>query len=367
MNSINYGWAFAFKEPFFLGQEEQLEADAFFGGIFLENLLQHLPLFIIFLIFCSSLFLLSKSADYLTDQAILLSKELKVPDTIIGATIVSLGTSLPEFATSVTAVFSQSTVLALGNSLGSVITNISLIFGVGILYGSMPAAKKSANNLFFLVGSLFLLFLPIVGQKISGELLQIPKPVGWLLVMSLPIYLYFSFKKNDPKSLTAQHPKTEVSQNLILRSVGKLLLSAIFVALSSTFLVASVQIAAKRIGISEAIISATVVALGTSLPELSTTIISAKKGYGGLAFGNIIGASLMNVLLVLSTTIILSKGAITVPANFLFFNFPIAFILLFLILFGLFSTKKQVFSKKDGVVFLSIYAIYLFYNLFLAS
>jgi cation:H+ antiporter len=266
----------------------------------MDQLFTHSPIFIIIIVFLIALFILSKSADYLTDSAIIISKYIGISDMIIGATIVSLGTSLPEFATTISALLSGSNELALGNALGSIITNTSIILGIGILYGSIPVSKKSAFNVWITFLGIGIIYLISILNHAA-----IPRFIGYILLITLPIFLLFSFKKgnNIDTNFQENEKKETITMNKLLILITKVIISALIVALSSSFLVATVQVSASRLGVSEAIISATIVALGTSLPELSTVITSAKKGYGGLAFGNLIGASLMNILLVLSTTI----------------------------------------------------------------
>ncbi|OTN76394.1 hypothetical protein A5886_001471 [Enterococcus sp. 8G7_MSG3316] len=331
----------------------------------MTELLREAPLFLLVIVFICALFVLSKAADQLTDQAVFLAKIFRIPDMIVGATIVSLGTSLPEFATSVTAVSQGSGGMALGNALGSIITNTSLILGIGTLYGAIPTTKKSMKNSLFLLGCLLMLYLPLVFKQSQQLPLTLSRWNGWLLLIALPLFLMQAFRKQKKTEMTEQTNRQQLSFSIMIKPIIYLFLSALLVAISSTCLVASVQITAARIGISEAIISATIVALGTSLPELSTTIMAAKKGYGALAFGNIIGASLMNLLLVLSSTLILSKEAVIVPRAFLLFHFPIVFLILVCLLYNLIVSKSSQFTKNAGMGLLLIYLCYLIGNIWI--
>lgn len=326
----------------------------------MEKLFTNTPFIIIIFIFLLSLFILSKSTDYLTDSAIMISKSLGISDIIIGATVVSLGTSLPEFATTISALISGSNDLALGNSLGSVITNTSLILSLGILYGSIPVSKKSAFNVWITFLGIVILYFSSLFNNAS-----IPRILGYTLLIALPLYLLQSFKNNNTTEAIEQNEslKEKLSFDKLLILFIKVIISGLIVALSSTFLVATVQVSASRVGVSEAIISATIVALGTSLPELSTVISSAKKGYGGLAFGNLVGASLMNLLFVLGTAISFSKSPIIVPKSFLIYHFPIAIIIFLYLLLSVYNQKKHELTKKEGAFFLVIYLMYILSNL----
>ena len=318
---------------------------------------------LVFIVFCIALAVLSKSADVLTESAATVSKLVGISEVIVGATIVSLGTSLPEFATSISALSVGSNDLALGNALGSIITNMSFILGIGILYGAIPVSKKTAFNTWLAAGFLLLLFLVGLGTKQIGHHAMIPCMIGGLLLFALPVYLYFSFRSTKtPKATMVAIPNK--GRKITLLSV-KTIIAAIVVALSASVLVATAQVTAQRLGISEAIISATIVALGTSLPELTTVIASAKKGYGGLAFGNLVGASLMNLFLVLGTTISFSKTALVVPNSFLQVHFPLALLIFCYLLYAIYNTKKRILTKKEGFLFLVLYVSYLLYNLFI--
>ncbi|GFH40440.1 sodium:calcium antiporter [Lactococcus insecticola] len=252
------------------------------------------------------------------------------------------------------------------NALGSVITNTTLILGVGALYGTIAVKKKSALNVWLILGSLTALFTTVlVKRTISGKA-DIPRFLGIIFLIAVPIYLYSYLKRSDePTNLVAKDGDDGVRtpKKVVMVMIAGLLGSALLVAVSSAVLVATVQVAAKRLGMSEAVISATIVALGTSLPELSTVIVSVKKGYGGLAFGNLLGASLMNIFLVLGTTITFSKTAIQVPMSFLQVILPLAIGIVTYMIVAIYNTKKRELTRLEGSLFIVIYLIYLLFNL----
>ena len=191
----------------------------------MDQLFTHSPIFIIIIVFLIALFILSKSADYLTDSAIIISKYIGISDMIIGATIVSLGTSLPEFATTISALLSGSNELALGNALGSIITNTSIILGIGILYGSIPVSKKSAFNVWITFLGIGIIYLISILNHAA-----IPRFIGYILLITLPIFLLFSFKKgnnidtnfqeNEKKLLTGKRSHDILSE-LLLRNTKR--------------------------------------------------------------------------------------------------------------------------------------------------
>lgn len=153
------------------------------------------------------------------------------------------------------------------------------------------------------------------------------------------------------------------SRSLIIE-VSIILVSALAVAFSATVLVSTVSTAATRLGISEAIIAGTVVALGTSLPELTTTYAAARKGYGSLAIGNVLGANVLNILLVLGVSISMTPGGLSVPTVFYQIHFPFALVVIGLLSYFVFNTKKHEISKNEGKVLLMLYLLYMLFSLF---
>lgn len=149
----------------------------------------------------------------------------------------------------------------------------------------------------------------------------------------------------------------------MLKEGSLILSSGAVVAFSAAVLISTVSTLATRLGVSKAIIAGTVIAFGTSLPELSTTFTSARKGYGGLAMGNVLGASILNILLVLGVSISVSPGGLTVPALFYRVHFPIALSVVGILTYFIFNTRKMEISNREGLVLLAIYLFYLFFNL----
>lgn len=327
---------------------------------------QNLPVLII--IFVLSLVVLSKATDLLIDHAVTLSRDFGISEIAIGATIVSLGTTLPELSTATVAVLQGTPDFALGNAIGSVITNTALVLGVGSLAGSIPVLRTIANRLPFLVGALLLL---VVGSLrfLDGDFLQsaghLPRVIGLLFLLAVPLYLFTSFRNasNHAEYLDDEDSK-QINTGEVIKEASIILISAAAVAFSATTLVSTVSTIAARLGVSEAIIAGTIVAFGTSLPELSTTIASARKGYGALAMGNVLGANILNLLLVLGVSISLSPGGLSVPAIFYQVHFPIALLVVGLLSYFIFNTRKMEISKREGWILLIIYLVYLSLNIF---
>lgn len=327
----------------------------------METLIESQGWFVLAIIFLISLFILSKATDTLIDHAVSLSREFGVSEIIIGATIVSLGTTLPELSTAVVAVLQGTTDFALGNAIGSFITNTTLVLGVGSLAGAIPVMRTTARRLPFLIGPLIII---IVGSLFSSSG-NIQPLIGVILLLCVPIYLLTAFQnKTNGANTEKETPKRKYNAGMMFKEISIIFFSAVAVAFSATVLVTTVETVATRLGISEAIIAGTIVALGTSLPELSTTYASARKGYGGLAMGNILGANILNLLLVLGVSISLSSGGLAVPSIFYQIHFPIALLSTGLLAYFIFNTKKLEISNREGKVLLAIYIVYLLFNIF---
>lgn len=333
----------------------------------MEAFLAQQSVIILAVVFVGALIVLARSTDLLIDHSVSLSKGFGVSEVVIGATIVSLGTTLPEFATSIISVLQGSADVAVGNAVGSVITNTTLILGVGAFAGAIPVSRTVSRRVFFLVACGLLL---VVGgiHSFTPDFFQhnghISRVIGIIFLVLLPIYLYLSFsqKKDLPLDDGKKKVKEKISGKKALKEVVIIFISAVTVALSATLIVATVKITASRMGISEAIISSTIVALGTSLPELSTTVSATRKGFGSLALGNVIGANIMNILLVLGTSIALSPGGLPVSAVFFQLQYPIMLLVLGILAYFIFNTKKHEIVFKEGLLLLSIYVVYLALN-----
>ena len=330
---------------------------------FILNLLEPLPLLALFAIIAVSLLTLSKGADVLIDEAVIISKRLGIPKAIIGATIVSLGTTLPEVSVSVMAAINGNPDLALGNAVGSIIVDTGLIMGIAALISPIVVDYKSIKFqswIQVLSGVLLVVMaLPIFSSKDTGVISQ---PMGFILVACLAAYLFWSFKhsKNQLNSLVEEqvqeHGKESIIKQFLLMVFG-----VAVVILSSKVLIPSVELTAIKIGIPQSIIAATLVAFGTSLPELTTSVKSVLKGHGDLAVGNIMGADILNVLFVIGLSAAVTPQGLQVPSNFYGLHFPA--MLIILITFRTFTlSKNHKISRLEGGFLLGAYLVYLTLN-----
>ncbi|MDF1617933.1 calcium/sodium antiporter [Petrocella sp. FN5] len=321
------------------------------------HLLETLPTIVLIIIAIVSLTILSKSADFLVDEAVSLSIQWGIPKSIIGATIVSLGTTLPEASVSVLAAMQGNPHLALGNGVGSIIADTGLILGLAAIIGYLPIDQKTLNRQGRIqIGSaalLVVLALPMFGRNNEGIIHQW---MGFLLLTLLIIYLYMMIRW--AKNGTEGFEKLDVIKSPAIFQIAKLIFAISMVILSSKILIPSIELTAIRFGIPQSIIAATLVAFGTSLPELTTAIAAVRKGHGELAVGNIIGADILNVLFVVGAAAAVTSKGLAVDASFYKLQFPAMMIIL--LAFRRFAkSKDHRINKKEGFVLVSLYLTYI--------
>lgn len=334
-----------------------------------------LHIIFIILILIASLYILSKSADLLVNNAVKLSKIWGISEVVIGATIVSLGTTLPELAASVIAALQGSGEFSVGNAIGSCITNTSLILGAALLFGIIPVNKRESQKLtMFIVASLLLTVPLLINYFVLGTML-VPQWLGIVMVVLVPVYMTFLIiqeKRNPaPKTeaygtedeIVEQTEETKSRKQIVLLSLMFVLIAAIGIGISANFLVDSASLIAFRVGIPEAVIASTLVAFGTSVPELTTAISATKSKHGGLALGNVLGANVLNILFVVGISSALTVGGIALSFNFVLINF-IALALI-IILFSIFAYngKRNKITKREGILLLAFYIVYVAVNL----
>ena len=306
-----------------------------------------------------SLVALVKGADFLVDGAADISAVFKVPPILIGLTVVAFGTSLPEFIVSLFSVFVGSPDISVGNVIGSNIANIGL--GIGIAAFFVPLAVKTKTIIyefpFLLISTLFMLILgnnAYLFQQGSYSFTRFDGIVLWIVFILFLYYVYTSVmdKKQTKKSEFSKEyiPKrpTWKSSLLIVSGIAMLGLGGKFFVDASTTL-------AQIIGFSEAFIGLTVVAIGTSVPDILTTVIAAIKGEGEIAVGNIVGSNIFNILFVLGTVSILKP--INVLPSLLLVDGVVMLVLT--ILFLVFATRKYNVNKWEGIMLIACYVGYM--------
>ena len=280
--------------------------------------LNELPALVLLLVVALSLYVLGKGADLLVDQAVSISVNFGIPKMIVGATIVSLGTTIPEVTVSVMSSLKGNPDMALGNAVGSIIANTALILGMASLLGKVPVEEKSiARQGRILMLSVFLLMglsLPIFGSGGNGHLSQFS---GIIFVGLLAFYIISTMSWAKKQDIESSSGDVEVVDTPLVQQLIKLFAGIILVIISSKVLIPTVEILATRANIPQSIIASTLVAIGTSLPELVTAVTSVRRGHGDLAVGNVVGANILNILFVIGLSTAVSRDGMVVPVEFL--------------------------------------------------
>ena len=326
----------------------------------IQSLIDPLPLWGLFVVIAVFISTLAKGADILVTEAVTLSVRWGVPTLLIGATIVSLGTTLPETAVSVMAALGGRPGLALGNAVGSIICDTGLILGIAALMRPIPLDKRIVNRQGWLqLGSGVMLVAmcvpwstPMAAFKEGGRL---PQWAGWLFLTLLVLYIWKSIqwaRKGEGPEPEETH--TDEAGNAMV--FVKLLIGITLVILSSKVLIPTVEETAFRLHVPEAIIAATLVAFGTSLPELVTVVTSVRKGHGALALGNIIGADILNVLFVAGASAAVTGGGLAAEPRFFQLLFPGMLFLLIVFRLSVVVSKTHL-RWWSGIVLVGAYIL----------
>lgn len=318
------------------------------------------------LVIVATIAVLGKSADWLVEEAVTLSEKSGIPKVIIGATVVSLGTTVPEAAVSVMAALNGNPDLALGNAVGSIICDTGLILGIACLISPLQLPPGVVNRQGWLqLGSGCLLVLMCIpwhdpaSALTSGGLL--PQWGGWLFLGLLALYLVMSIRwSRGKKAIHLEEVETKTDEP-VAWGIIKLILSIGLVILASHILIPAVTIAADRLGIPKSIIAATLVAFGTSLPELVTAVTAARHGHGDLAVGNVVGADILNVLFVAGAAASVTPAGLTAEPHFFQLMFPTMLGVLLVFRVGI-MLSRDTLKFGFGLVLLGCYLVFLVFN-----
>lgn len=332
------------------------------------------------------LYVLRIGAEWLVEGASGIAYRMGMPEVIVGATIVSLGTTTPECAVSVMAAWSGNPGLALGNAVGSVIADSALIFGIGCLLVLLPADKfVLARQGWVQFGSAWLLAMLCYGLWFFyGSEAAVTWHAGVVLLAMLAGYLFLSVRWARGHSTdelfrvtedVAKHTEpdeevkivhSDLTKHTSMFLAGMALAGLVLVVVSGHVLIESVSVLAERVGIPNVVIAATLVALGTSLPELVVGITAIRKGHPELLVGNVLGADILNILFVTGAAavaaplpIVDSSPDTKLPEIFLFIHLPTMLIVLTYFRFCIFSaTNRGHFQKWMGIPLLIAYVTY---------
>lgn len=308
-------------------------------------------------LFAVGVLLLIKGGDWFVDSAVGIAKKFRVPEIIIGATVVSIGTTLPEVMVSVTAALNNNGAVAYGNAIGSIICNTALIAALTIAIRPAPVNRKAMVTpvlFFFASAAIYLVAAYFFGT--------FDRWLGIVMLVVFGIYMTMTIRKGF-KNPEEPHADEGESGGSLLKNILVLAISAGLIAVGADMLEGSSVSLATMAGIPTEVVGVTIVALCTSLPELVTAVTALVKGHGALSLGNIIGANIFNLVLVSGAAVTLSPFAIPAGSTLFGFNtsqlIEIPLMMAVMALMTLPTLKKGELKRWQGVTLLSIYAAFV--------
>ena len=310
------------------------------------------------LLFILGLVMLIKGGDWFVDGATGIARRFRLPDIIVGATVVSIGTTLPEVMVSATGALTGQGAMAYGNAIGSIICNTALIAAVSVAVNPGPVNTKTMKMpviFFFASAALYCIAAYLLGH--------FPRWLGIVLLGIFVVYMLLTVRQglNNPEAAEAEEENAAKPKKLWLELV-LLVGGAALIAWGANLLVDNGTLIAEALGVPDTVIALTFVALGTSLPELVTTITSLKKGHASLGIGNVIGANIFNLVLVSGISVTLAPFEVPVGKLLLGRNaslvLDIPLMLVVMALLTLPGLLKKKLSRWQGIALLVIYAAF---------
>ena len=316
------------------------------------------------LLFALGFILLIKGGDWFVDGSVGIAHRFNLPELLIGATVVSIGTTLPEVMVSCQAALQGNSGISYGNAIGSIICNTSLIAAITVAGSPGPVNTKSLRipaGFFALAAAIYLAIALTAGRF-----------ERWQGLMFLAVFLVYmivstlQMKKNPEAAKPAEAEESGAKENSLLKDILLLVIGAAAIAIGANLLVNNGTLIAQWLGVPDSVIGLTMIALGTSLPELITAITSLMKGHGALSLGNIIGANLFNIVLVSGAAISLSPFSIPAEKTIAGINssfvvdLPVMVGVMLILCVPAFLQKKL--SRWQGILLLCIYAAFTVYQ-----
>ena len=316
-----------------------------------------------FITFAVSLYGLMRGADFLIDGSGDLARKANVSELFIGLTIIALGTSLPELVVSVRSALTGNVGLAYSNVIGSDLTNILLVLGSCAVVCPLSSSKGVRNDIPFLMALVLVLTVSVfstVDFKLAPLSASLSNISGSILILFFLAFIYRTYKNRnlhlddvEPSHIVHTTDEINISKTIALIVVGLVLLIA-----GGDYAVSSAVEIAQLLGISETTIGLTIVALGTSLPELVACLTAAYKGKGDMAIGNILGSNFMNISLVLGVSSFLNE--ISIDFNGLI-DLVVHLFVSILFCIVMLRKKQPVIGKAIGSLFVGLYVVYMVY------
>lgn len=321
-------------------------------------------MFISVLFFALGLVLLIKGGDWFVDGATGIARRFRLPDIIVGATVVSIGTTLPEVMVSTTGALLGQGAMAYGNAIGSIICNTALIAAISVTCNPGPVNVKTMKMpvfFFFTSAAVYCLAAYWLGT--------FPRWLGIIMLAIFVVYLIANVRQGlrYPEE-TAEEAESATAPRSLAMELVLLVIGAALIAYGANLLVEHGTIIAQKLGVPETVIALTFVALGTSLPELITTITSLKKGHASLGIGNVIGANVFNLVLVSGVAVTIAPFDVPVGKLLLGRNaslvLDIPLMLLVMLLLTVPALTKKRLSRWQGITLLCIYAAFCAFQFF---
>lgn len=313
------------------------------------------------LLFILGLIVLIKGGDWFVDGATGIARRFHLPDIIVGATVVSIGTTLPEVMVSATGALNGQGAMAYGNAIGSIICNTALIAAISVAINPGPVNVKNMKMpvIFFFCSSA----VYCIAAYLLGEF---PRWLGIVMLGIFAVYTFLTIRQGlkDPndRELEEEKEEEESQPKPLWLELVLLVIGAALIAWGADLLVDNGTLIAQTLGVPETVIALTFVALGTSLPELVTTITSLRKGHASLGIGNVIGANIFNLVLVSGVSVTLAP--FEVPVGKLLFGqnaslvLDIPLMLLVMLLLTIPALLRKKLSRWQGIALLLIYAAF---------
>ncbi len=309
------------------------------------------------LLFLVGLICLIKGGDWFVDGATGIARKFHLPELLIGATVVSIGTTLPEVMVSTTSALTGHSEIAYGNAIGSVICNTALIAAITIAVKPGNINKKTLRTpvLFFFTAAVIYAGVAYFSGYFS-------RLIGVILLTIFVVYMITTVvqMKNNPTD--AEEEEEEGKENSFIKNIVLLVIGAALIALGANLLVDNGTLIAQALGVPESVIALTFVALGTSLPELVTAITSLAKGHGALSLGNVIGANLFNLVLVSGVSVALAP--FSVPQSAVIFGHNASLVLEIPVMFAVMllltvpALVRGKLSRLQGILLLAVYGAF---------
>jgi len=313
-----------------------------------------------YILFFVGIFLLIKGADYLIDGASSLAKRFGISSLVIGLTVIAFGTTLPELSVNIIAALENANEIAFGNIIGSNLSNILLVLGItASMYKIKIHYSTTWKEIPFSFLSILVLFILANKSTIEGSnVFQLTRIDGLILLLFFSIFIYYAFLIVRRSQAETETKKTEIPKINVPLTWLMILGGSVALYIGGTWTVNGAVFIAEKLGLSEFLISATIIAIGTSLPELVTSIKAVLKQKVDIAIGNIIGANIFNILWILGITALINP--INIP-SFINTDIIILGIVTLFLFFTLATDKKHELERWQGILFILAYIAYIIF------